>query len=192
MNAFWLLILAAAGFVVAYHTYGRFLARRVLKINPQHRCPSQTLGDEYDFVPTRRHILMGHHFTSIAGLGPIVGPAVAVIWGWTPAVLWILFGAVFFGAVHDFGSLALSLRRQGRSIGDIAAELLTPRRACCSWSSFSWNYGCSSPKAGPCWSAECSPEQPPPRYSGGAGRPGRTTRSRARQEQSAEGGRIPV
>ncbi len=127
MNAFWLLILAAAGFVVAYHTYGRFLARRVFKINPQNRCPSQTLGDEYDFVPTRRHILMGHHFTSIAGLGPIVGPAVAVIWGWAPAILWILFGAVFFGAVHDFGSLALSLRRQGRSIGDIAAELLTPR-----------------------------------------------------------------
>ncbi len=72
-------------------------------------------------------MLFGHHFTSIAGLGPIVGPAIAIIWGWVPAVLWVFFGAIFMGAVHDFGSLVVSLRNQGRSVGDLAAGLLNNR-----------------------------------------------------------------
>jgi carbon starvation protein len=127
MNSAFLLILAGVGFLVAYHTYGRFLARRIFRIQPENTCPSRALQDNYDYVPTSRHVLFGHHFTSIAGLGPIVGPAIAVIWGWLPAVIWILFGAVFFGAVHDFGALVVSLRKSGRSIGDIVADLVGPR-----------------------------------------------------------------
>lgn len=80
-----------------------------------------------DYVPTRREVLFGHHYTSIAGTGPIVGPALAVIWGWLPAFLWVVFGSIFLGAVKDFGSLILSVRSRGRSIGDIASDLVNPR-----------------------------------------------------------------
>ncbi len=78
-------------------------------------------------MPARRSILFGHHFASIAGLGPILGPAIAVIWGWVPAVLWIVFGTIFIGGVHDFATLVLSLRNRGRSIGDIASDVIGPR-----------------------------------------------------------------
>jgi len=127
MNALTLAVVAAGAFGVAYYTYGRFLSRRIFRIRPENTCPSSILRDDYDFVPTSRHVLFGHHFTSIAGLGPIVGPAIAVIWGWVPAVAWIIFGTIFIGAVHDFGALIVSMRRQGRSIGDVAAELISPR-----------------------------------------------------------------
>lgn len=127
MNSAALLLLVALAFMVAYFTYGRFLARRIFALRTENTCPSCVLRDDYDYVPTTRHVLFGHHFTSIAGLGPIVGPAIAVIWGWVPAVIWIIFGAIFFGAVHDFGSLVVSLRKSGRSIGDIVADLVGPR-----------------------------------------------------------------
>ncbi len=78
-------------------------------------------------MPTRKEIIFGHHFTSIAGLGPIVGPAIAIIWGWIPAVLWILFGSIFMGAIHDYGSLMVSLRNKGKSIGEITSNLINPR-----------------------------------------------------------------
>ncbi len=116
-----------AGYLIAYHTYGKFLARKIFKIDPEAVCPSVALQDNHDFVPTRKHILFGHHFTSIAGLGPIVGPAVAIIWGWVPAVIWVFFGSIFLGAVHDFGALVVSLRAQGRSIGDLAADVVNKR-----------------------------------------------------------------
>lgn len=116
-----------AGYVIAYHTYGKFLARKIFKINPQAVCPSVAFQDNHDFVPTKKHILFGHHFTSIAGLGPIVGPAVGIIWGWVPAVIWVFFGSIFLGAVHDFGALVVSLRAQGRSIGDLAADIINKR-----------------------------------------------------------------
>jgi carbon starvation protein len=115
------------GYVVAYHTYGKFLARKIFKLNPEAVCPSTALQDNHDFVPTKKHILFGHHFTSIAGLGPIVGPAIAIIWGWVPAVIWVFFGSIFFGAVHDFGALVVSLRANGRSIGDLASDIINKR-----------------------------------------------------------------
>jgi carbon starvation protein len=127
MNSLGLAACMAAGYIVAYHTYGKFLARRVFKINSSLICPSIEFQDNHDFVPTKKHILLGHHFTSIAGLGPIVGPAVAIIWGWVPAVIWIFFGSIFFGAVHDFGALVLSLRSQGRSIGDLTSDVINKR-----------------------------------------------------------------
>jgi carbon starvation protein len=120
-------VLSFFGFIVAYHTYGRFLARKIFDLNPNAVVPSKELEDGVDFVPTRKAIVFGHHFTSIAGTGPIVGPAVAVFWGWLPALLWVLFGSIFIGAVHDFGSLVVSMRSRGGSIGDVAARMISRR-----------------------------------------------------------------
>ncbi len=114
-------------FIVAYHTYGRYISKKIFKLDDTCVTPAFTCRDEKDFVPARAEILIGHHFTSIAGLGPIVGPAIAVIWGWLPAVLWVIFGSIFIGAVHDIGSLVISMRAKGRSIGDIAGDLVNPR-----------------------------------------------------------------
>ena len=127
MNTFIIALLSGVLYLVAYYTYGRYLARRLFRIKPEDHCPSHTQSDGKDYVPTSRWVLFGHHFTSIAGTGPIVGPAIAIIWGWLPALLWILIGSIFMGAVHDFGSLMISLRHQGRSIGDIAGDLISPR-----------------------------------------------------------------
>lgn len=83
--------------------------------------------DGSDFVPTKKGVVFGHHFTSIAGTGPIVGPALAVIWGWLPALLWVLFGSIFIGAVHDFGALVISMRNKGQTVRDISGRVLSPR-----------------------------------------------------------------
>ncbi|MCF6312078.1 MAG: carbon starvation protein A [Verrucomicrobiales bacterium] len=114
-------------YLIAYHTYGKWLARKIFKLDPNAVVPSVALNDDKDFVPTDKSIIFGHHFTSIAGTGPIVGPALAVIWGWVPALLWVLFGSVLIGAVHDFGSLVVSMRNRGQTVGDIAGRVLTPR-----------------------------------------------------------------
>ncbi|NBC10461.1 MAG: carbon starvation protein A, partial [Planctomycetes bacterium] len=118
---------AFAGFVIAYHTYGRWLGRRIFGLRPDAEVPSIQLNDDRDYVPTKRGIVFGHHFTSIAGTGPIVGPAIAVIWGWVPALLWVVFGSILIGAVHDFGSLVVSLRNRGQTVGDIAGRVLNAR-----------------------------------------------------------------
>ena len=115
------------GFVLAYHTYGRWLARKIFGLDGQALVPSQELQDNVDFVPTRKQVIFGHHFTSIAGTGPIVGPAIAVFWGWLPALLWVVLGSIFIGAVHDFGALVVSLRNRGHSVGDVAGRLIAPR-----------------------------------------------------------------
>lgn len=128
-----LLLVLASGAVllVAYFTYGRWLSRRIFETEgtdaDARTTPAHALNDDVDFVPTKRSVLFGHHFTSIAGTGPIVGPAIAVMWGWLPAILWVVFGSIFVGAVHDLGSLVVSLRNKGRSIGDVAGDLLGPR-----------------------------------------------------------------
>ncbi len=114
-------------YLIAYNTYGKWLARKIFKLDPDAQVPSVALNDDKDFVPTKKSVIFGHHFTSIAGTGPIVGPALAVIWGWVPALLWVLFGSIFIGAVHDFGSLVVSLRNRGQTVGDIAGRVLAPR-----------------------------------------------------------------
>lgn len=114
-------------YLIAYHTYGKWLARKIFKLDPKRIAPSVECEDGCDFVPTSRGIVFGHHFTSIAGTGPIVGPALAVIWGWVPALLWVLFGSIFIGAVHDFGSLVVSMRNRGQTVGDLAGRVLAPR-----------------------------------------------------------------
>ncbi len=114
-------------YIIAYNTYGRWLSRKIFKLDPSNKAPSIELEDGDDFVPTSKSIVFGHHFTSIAGTGPIVGPALAVIWGWLPALLWVLFGSIFIGAVHDFGSLVISMRNKGQTVGDISGRILSPR-----------------------------------------------------------------
>ncbi|MGD9858010.1 MAG: carbon starvation protein A [Planctomycetaceae bacterium] len=118
---------ALVGYLIAYHTYGRWLSRKIFQLDPQAVVPSVELNDDRDYVPTSRGVVFGHHFTSIAGTGPIVGPAIAIMWGWVPALLWVLLGSVFIGAVHDFGALVVSLRNRGQTVGDIAGRVLNPR-----------------------------------------------------------------
>ncbi|MEW6071489.1 MAG: carbon starvation CstA family protein [Planctomycetota bacterium] len=114
-------------YVLAYHTYGRWLARRAFALDDSALVPSRALNDDHDFVPTPRSVVFGHHFTSIAGTGPIVGPAIAVMWGWVPALVWVLLGSILIGAVHDLGALVISLRSQGQTVGDIAGRVINPR-----------------------------------------------------------------
>jgi len=127
MDTLLLMIVCGLGFLVAYHTYGRFLARKIFKLNAHAPVPSKELEDGVDYVPTRKGIIFGHHFTSIAGTGPIVGPAIGIIWGWLPAVLWVLLGSIFMGAVHDFGTLVVSMRNEGKSISEAAAKYINAR-----------------------------------------------------------------
>jgi len=127
MNSLVLAIICFVLYIVAYHTYGKYLGQKIFKINPDAKVPSKELQDDIDYVPTNKHILFGHHFTSIAGLAPLVGPGIAIIWGWVPALIWIVFGSIFMGAVHDFGSLVVSMRAKGRSVGDLVSDLINPR-----------------------------------------------------------------
>jgi carbon starvation protein len=115
------------GYLVAYHTYGKWISRKIFQLDENAVVPSHELRDDVDFVPTKRQVIFGHHFTSIAGTGPIVGPAIAVFWGWLPALLWVFLGSIFIGAVHDFGALVISLRNRGQTVGEVAGRLITPR-----------------------------------------------------------------
>jgi carbon starvation protein len=127
MDALLLMVVCFGGYILAYHTYGRFLAKKIFKLRGDAPVPSHERRDGIDFVPTRKGIIFGHHFTSIAGTGPIVGPAIGIIWGWLPAILWVTLGCIFMGAVHDFGSLVVSLRNDGKSISEIAARYINKR-----------------------------------------------------------------
>ncbi|MCP4258658.1 MAG: carbon starvation protein A [Planctomycetes bacterium] len=127
MDTLLLMLICGAGYLVAYHTYGRFLAKKIFKLNNNAPVPSIELRDDIDYVPARKGIIFGHHYTSIAGTGPIVGPAIGIIWGWLPAVLWVFFGSIFMGAVHDFGALVVSLRNEGKSLSEVAAKYINMR-----------------------------------------------------------------
>ncbi|HDS06068.1 MAG TPA: carbon starvation protein A, partial [Bacteroides sp.] len=126
MNSLILVILSMVGYLLAYKYYGRFIARRILKITGLQKMPAHELEDGVDYVPTRAHIVFGHHFTTIAGLGPIVGPAIGIIWGWLPAFLWVFLGSIFMGAVHDLSTLVVSARNRGKSIGQMTGEIISP------------------------------------------------------------------
>ena len=126
MNSLILALLAFAGYLVAYRTYGRFLGRKLFKLSDKREMPSNTFNDGVDFVPSKKNIIFGHHFTTIAGLGPIVGPAIGVIWGWLPAFLWVFFGAIFMGGIHDFSTMVISGRNRGKTIGDLTGDVISP------------------------------------------------------------------
>ena len=128
MSSIVLVLIGLLVFYLGFRFYSKFIGNRIFKIHEDDQImPSKALEDGIDYVPTKKHILFGHHFTSIAGAAPIVGPCVAAYWGWLPALLWILLGTIFMGAVHDFGALVTSVKEKGRSIADIASNTISKR-----------------------------------------------------------------
>ncbi|MFW5681000.1 MAG: carbon starvation protein A [Pseudomonadota bacterium] len=127
MNAVFLVLAGAVAMTFGYFVYSRFIAERILRLDPEFRTPAHELEDGIDYVPTNRFVLWGHHFTSVAGAAPIIGPAIAVIWGWLPATLWVIFGTIFFAGIHDFAAIWASVRNKGRSIGALTADVVGSR-----------------------------------------------------------------
>ena len=127
MNAVLIAFLSLACLALGYKYYGDLISLDVFGVDSERVTPAHNLRDGVDYVPSNKWVLFCHHFASFSGLGPIVGPAIAVIWGWVPAVLWVIFGTLIVGAVHDFTTLGLSLRHRGRSVGDVASSIINPR-----------------------------------------------------------------
>lgn len=120
-------LVCLAAYAAAWRFYARFLAERVFAIDPARPTPAVRLRDDVDYVPANRYVLFGHQYASITGLSPMLGPAIAVIWGWLPAMAWVVLGAILVGAVHDFGALVVSVRARGASIGKVTENLVGPR-----------------------------------------------------------------
>ena len=126
INALWIIVAAVSVYLIAYRYYSRFIADKVLGVDATRKTPAYKFNDGLDYVPTNKYVLFGHHFAAIAGAGPLVGPVLAAQMGYLPGMLWILAGVVFAGAVQDFMVLFVSVRRDGRSLGDlIKSELGT-------------------------------------------------------------------
>lgn len=119
INALWIVVAAVCIYLIAYRYYGRYIANQVLAIDPTRMTPALRYNDGLDYVPTNKKILFGHHFAAIAGAGPLVGPVLAAQMGYLPGMLWILAGVVFAGAVQDLIVLFVSVRRDGRSLGEL-------------------------------------------------------------------------
>ncbi len=124
INAIWLVAAAISVFVIGYRFYGTFINNKVLQLDPSRATPAVLRNDGLDYVPTDKWVVFGHHFAAIAGAGPLVGPVLAAQMGYLPGTLWILFGVVFAGAVQDFMVLGLSIRRDGRSLGNMLRDEL--------------------------------------------------------------------
>lgn len=122
ISAVWLIAAALGSYAIAYRFYARFIARRVLKVDDRRATPAERLDDGVDFQPTDRRVLLGHHFAAIAGAGPLVGPVLAAQMGYLPGTIWIIVGVIFAGAVQDMVVLFLSMRRDGRSLGQMARD----------------------------------------------------------------------
>ena len=127
MAALLIMLLAFVGYIIMYQLYGKFVGNKLFALNTANKVPSAELEDGIDYVPTKKEVIFGHHFTSIAGTGPIVGPAIAIIWGWVPAMIWIFAGSIIMGAVHDFGALIISMRNQGKSVAEYTAKYINSR-----------------------------------------------------------------
>ncbi len=127
MNSLVLALVSFSLYLLAYYTYGRYLGKKIFNLDDSRITPAHRHRDDVDFIPARKDILFGHHFTSIAGTGPIVGPAIGVIWGWLPALVWVVLGPIIIGAVHDFGSLVVSIRNDGKSIAQVIGTTISCR-----------------------------------------------------------------
>ena len=127
MNSLILAVIGVGMMIGGYLLYSRFLGKRVYQLSDAYKTPAHTMNDGVDYVPTNKYVLWGHHFTSVAGAAPIVGPAVAVIWGWFPAFLWVTIGTVFIAGMHDFGALWASQRHKGQSIGTLSGRYIGAR-----------------------------------------------------------------
>ena len=124
MNSVVLALIGVAMMLLGYFLYSKYLSKRIYKLDEKFETPAHTQRDGVDYVPTNKFVLWGHHFTSVAGAAPIVGPAVAVIWGWLPAFLWVTLGTVFFAGMHDLGALWASVRHRGQSIGTLSGRYI--------------------------------------------------------------------
>src|SRR4051812_3717358 len=122
INSFWLVVASACTYLVGFRFYAKFLSAKVMGLDDRRATPAERLRDGHDFEPTNKWILFGHHFAAIAGPGPLVGPTLAAQFGYLPGMLWILFGAVLAGAVQDFVILFCSMRRDGKTLGQMARE----------------------------------------------------------------------
>jgi carbon starvation protein len=127
MPAIVLAVVVLAAYVVGWRYYSRYLAERVYALDEAFVTPAHEFRDGIDFVPTNKHVLFGHHFTSVAGAAPIVGPAIAVVWGWAPALAWVALGTIFASGAHDFGSIVVSVRNRAKNIGTLTSEVINPR-----------------------------------------------------------------
>ncbi|MEN6310959.1 MAG: carbon starvation CstA family protein, partial [Acidobacteriota bacterium] len=123
MNVLLVLLVAAGVFVLAGRFYARFIARKIGE-DPNHPTPAVSRNDGRDYVPTKTYIVFAHHFSAIAGAGPILGPTMAILYGFVPAWLWIVLGGVFIGAVHDYTTLFISMREGGKSMAEVARKTL--------------------------------------------------------------------
>lgn len=124
MNSIYLVLFGLTSFYLGYRFYSKYIAKNIFDLDENIITPAHEFNDGVDFVPTPKHILFGHHFTSIAGAAPIIGPCIASYWGWLPAIIWVVIGTIFIGAVHDFGSLVISLKEKGNSIADITGKFI--------------------------------------------------------------------
>ncbi|WP_160153539.1 carbon starvation protein A [Microbulbifer sp. ALW1] len=127
MSAILLMLLGLGGMAAGYYFYSRYIADRIYRFDPDFVTPAHEFEDGVDYVPTNKFVLWGHHFTSVAGAAPIVGPAIAVIWGWLPAFLWVVFGTVFFAGVHDSGAVWASVRNRALSVGSLTGHVVGKR-----------------------------------------------------------------
>jgi carbon starvation protein len=114
-------------FLMGYRYYGKYLAEQVYVLDDSRPTPAHTMMDGVDYVPTNKHVLFGHHFTSVAGAAPIVGPAVGIFWGWGPALAWVVLGTVFAAGVHDFGAIVVSMRNRAQNIGTLTRTVINER-----------------------------------------------------------------
>lgn len=127
MQSLMIVLLGIAGMTFGWFVYSKFIATKIYQLDENFVTPAHEFNDGVDYHPTNKFILWGHHFTSVAGAAPIVGPAIAVYWGWVPAVLWVIFGTIFFAGVHDFGAIWASARHKGKSIGALSEEVVGKR-----------------------------------------------------------------
>lgn len=127
MNAIVVMLLGLGAMFLGYVFYSKYIAEKIYKLDPNFKTPAHEFEDGVDFVPTNKYVLWGHHFTSVAGAAPIIGPAIAVIWGWVPAFLWVVFGTIFFAGVHDAGAIWASNRNRARSMGSLTGDVVSKR-----------------------------------------------------------------
>ena len=127
MNATILAVIGLSMIYIGYRFYSKFIAEKIYQLDPDFETPAHSMRDDIDYLPTNRIVLWGHHFTAVAGAAPIIGPGIAVIWGWLPAFLWVTIGTMFFAGVHDFGAVWASVRNRARSVGSLTGDVVSPR-----------------------------------------------------------------
>ena len=127
MNAAILAVIGLSMIFIGYRFYSKFIAEKIYQLDPDYVTPAHTQRDDIDYIPTNRVVLWGHHFTAVAGAAPIIGPGIAVIWGWLPAFIWVIVGTMFFAGVHDFGAVWASVRNKAKSVGALTGDVVSAR-----------------------------------------------------------------